>query len=78
MEFLVYVANGLYLLSYFVKDMLHLRVLTITAACVLVGYFYSLPGSMTTVICWNMFFVALNMFQIVRILRDRPVSVTLS
>jgi len=71
MEVLVYVANFLYLLSYFVKDMLQLRLLTVTAACVLVGYFYSLPENMTTVICWNMFFVALNVFQIVRILRGR-------
>ena len=74
MEILVFVANGLYLLSYFVKDMLHLRVLTVTAACVLVCYFYLLPENMMTVICWNIFFVALNIFQIARIVRNRDFS----
>ena len=75
MEALVYFANVLYLLSYFVKDMLHLRILTVTAACVLVSYFWLLPEAMMTVICWNLFFVALNIFQIVRILRDRQQEV---
>ena len=67
MEALVYVANGLYLASYFMNDMLRLRLLTITAACLLVAYFYFRPEPMMTVIFWNLFFVALNLFQIARL-----------
>ena len=71
MEALVYIANGLYLLSYFMNDMLRLRLLTVTAACCLVGYFYCRPEPLMTVICWNLFFVALNVFQIVRLARAK-------
>ncbi len=67
MEFLVYMANGMYLVSYLMKDMLHLRVLTVAAALCLVAYFYIRPEPMMTVACWNLFFVALNVFQIARI-----------
>ena len=71
MEFLIYMANGMYLLSYFMKDMLHLRVLTVTAALCLVAYFYMRPEPMMTVVGWNLFFVALNVFQIARIVAPR-------
>ncbi|MDJ0957670.1 MAG: hypothetical protein QNI91_12460 [Arenicellales bacterium] len=71
METLVYIANLLYLLSYFVQDMLRLRVLTVLAATCLVGYFYFQPEPMMTVVCWNMFFIALNVFQLGRILTER-------
>ena len=79
MEILVYFANILYLLSYFVQDMLRLRVLTVIAAICLVGYFYFQPEPMMTVVCWNLFFVVLNVFQIGRILmaqrkRSDPVT----
>ena len=71
METLVYVANILYLLSYFVQDMLRLRVLTVFAATCLVGYFYFQPEPMMTVVCWNVFFIALNVFQLGRIIVER-------
>jgi hypothetical protein len=71
MESLVYMANGMYLASYFMKDMLHLRILTVTAALCLVAYFYFRPEPMMTVVCWNLFFVALNVFQIIRIVASR-------
>lgn len=67
MEALVYIANLLYLASYFMQDMLRLRALTITAAMCLVGYFYLRPEPLMTVVCWNLFFVALNVLQIARI-----------
>ena len=74
MEILIYVANILYLLSYFVQDMLRLRVLTVFAATCLVGYFYFQPAPMMTVVCWNLFFIALNIVQIGRILATRRSS----
>jgi hypothetical protein len=63
MEALVYAANILYLLSYTVRDILHLRVLTIVAACCLVSYFYNQAEPLMTVVYWNVFFVALNALQ---------------
>jgi hypothetical protein len=71
MEALVYAANILYLLSYLVRDILHLRMLTIVAACCLVTYLYNQAEPLMTVVCWNVFFVGLNALQLVRILRER-------
>ena len=71
MEALIYAANILYLLSYLVRDMLHLRLLTIVAACCLVTYFYSQAEPLMTVVYWNLFFVTLNVLQLTRILWER-------
>jgi hypothetical protein len=71
MEALVYTANILYLASYLVKDILHLRLLTIVAACCLVTYFYNQAEPLMTVVYWNLFFVALNVLQLARIFRER-------
>ena len=71
MEALVYAANILYLCSYLVRDILHLRLLTIVAACCLVAYFYNQAQPMMTVVGWNLFFVGLNAVQLARIVRDR-------
>lgn len=71
MESLIFVANGMYVASYFMNDILRLRLLTVTAASCLATYFYSLPQPMWTVIGWNTFFIGLNVFQIARELRAR-------
>ena len=51
--------------------MLRLRILTVFAATCLVGYFYFQPEPMMTVVCWNVFFIALNVFQLGRIIAER-------
>ena len=71
MESLVFAANILYLCSCMVRDILHLRILTIVAACILVTYFYNQAEPMMTVVYWKLFFVALNAFQLYHILRGR-------
>jgi predicted signal transduction protein with EAL and GGDEF domain len=71
MEALLYIANSLYLTSYLVRNMLHLRMLSITAALCLVGYFSTLPQPLVTVIAWNLVFVGLNLAHIVMLLRKR-------
>ncbi len=71
MEILVYMANGMYLASYVMKEMLHLRMLTVVAALCLSAYFFIRPDPMMTVVCWNLFFVALNVMQIARIVIAR-------
>jgi len=71
MEALITLANLIYLLSYFVQDMLRLRVLTILAACLLLGYFWLRPEPIMAVVYWNAFFILLNGLQVVRILYQR-------
>lgn len=71
MESLIFAANGMYVASYFMHDILRLRLLTVVAAACLATYFYVLPQPMWTVIGWNTFFIALNLFQIARELRAR-------
>ena len=71
MEALIYTANILYLISYLVREILYLRLLTIVAACCLVTYFYNQAEPLMTVIYWNLFFVALNALQLVRISWER-------
>ena len=71
MEFLVYAANILYLLSYMVRDILLLRTFTIIAACCLVTFFYNQPEPLMTVVYWNLFFVALNAIQLSLLVRER-------
>ena len=71
MEALIYAANILYVAAYLVRDMLHLRILSIIAACFLVGYFQSQPEPMVTVVAWNLFFVGVNTFQLGRIFGQR-------
>ena len=75
MDILICVANGLYLLSYVMKDILRLRILTVVAASFLVVYFYIQPIPLMTAIYWNLFFIVLNLYQIVQIvsaqIRDR-------
>ena len=74
MEVLINAANILYLLSYFVRDILKLRVLTVVAASCLIAYFYFQPEPMMTVVYWNTFFVAQNIFWIVRLVMKRRTS----
>jgi len=71
MELLIYFANALYLVAYAVRDILHLRILTIVATCCLAVYFYNQVQPMMTVVYWNIFFAALNAIQLARIFRER-------
>lgn len=64
MEVLIYLANLLYLTSYLVRDMLRLRLLSVSAAVCLVGYFSSQPEPLITVILWNLVFVVLNLVHV--------------
>ena len=64
MELLINTANVLYLLSYFVRDMLRLRLLTVVAATLLTAYFYLQPEPLMVAVYWNVGFIGLNLFQI--------------
>jgi hypothetical protein len=75
MELLINGANIIYLVSYAVRDILWLRVLTVIAAAALIAYFYQLTEPLYTAIGWNTVFIALNLYWIVRLIRERqPVT----
>jgi len=71
MDALVFVANIMYVATYFTGSVLRLRLLTLCAGCCLTIYFYSQAHPMPTVVGWNMFFVLLNLVQLTRLLASR-------
>lgn len=71
MDMLINTANILYVVAYFTMDMLRLRILTMTAAICLAVYFYSQPVPLLNVVAWNLFFVALNLFHLARLVMAR-------
>ncbi|MCC5810524.1 MAG: hypothetical protein JJU06_09145 [Ectothiorhodospiraceae bacterium] len=71
MEFLVTIANLLFVSSYFVRHMLKLRILSLAGVCCLVAYFASLPEPLMHVVYWNLFYAALNAVWIARLLMER-------
>ena len=73
--YLIHISNVLYFVSYTVKDILWLRVLTIVAGCVLLAYYYLQPHPLWPAIYWNLLFTAINVYQIyVLVLERRPVQ----
>lgn len=77
MEYLIHIANILYLFSYIMRDILWLRVLTVAAACFLIPYFYFRPDPLIPAIFWNLVFTSLNVFWICRLLLERrPVKLS--
>lgn len=71
MEYFINIANILYLFSYFVRDMFWLRVLTVIAASCLTVYFYFRPEPLMAAVYWNLFFIALNVYWVFRLLLER-------
>lgn len=77
MEYLIHVANVLYLFSYLVRDILWLRVLTVVAAVTLCLWTYTQIMSPWAPIAWNAVFIAINAYQIRQLLLERrPVNLS--
>jgi len=69
---IIHVANVLYLLSYSVRDILWLRVLTVVAALCLLPYYYSCGADpLWAPIIWNLLFTSVNLFQIFLLVKER-------
>ena len=71
MEALIHSANVLYLVSYIMRDILWLRIFTVVAACCLIPYFYFRTEPLLAPIYWNVLFIGLNLYWIVRLLLER-------
>lgn len=71
MDVLINAANVLLVLSYFTMDVLRLRLLSIIATGCFAVYFAAQPEPLLNVVGWNLFFILLNLVQLVRLLRAR-------
>ena len=71
------VANVIYLLSYSVRDILLLRILTVVGAGLLIPYYALQSVPLTSAIRWSLVFIAINLYWIVRLIVERrPVRLT--
>jgi hypothetical protein len=76
-NFWINIANVLYLGSYSVRDILWLRILTVAAALLLIPYYALQTRPLVTAIEWNVVFIAINLFWIVKLMIERrPVHFT--
>lgn len=67
----IHFSNIIYLLSYSVRDILWLRIFTVVGASSLIPYFLSREADLSDAIAWNVLFIAINIFQIGRIVKER-------
>lgn len=69
--------NVLFLASYSVRDILWLRVLTVVATSLLIPYYALQPEPLMAAIAWNLVFIAINVYWIVKLsIERRPVRFT--
>lgn len=68
---LFHLANALYLVSYAVKDILWLRIVTVLAGLTLLATFLAAEPPPWPAIAWNLVFFAINVVRIVLLLRER-------
>jgi hypothetical protein len=70
-------SNVLYLVSYSVRDILVLRILTVVAATLLIPYYAMQTVPLTAAIVWSLIFIAVNIYWIIRLMIERrPVHFT--
>ena len=76
-DYLIHVANILYVGSYSVRDILWLRILTVVAMVALLPYYYTRQEPLLEAIAWNILFMAINGYQLYKLLLERrPVRLT--
>jgi hypothetical protein len=77
MEIFIHLANGTFLVSFLVRDILKLRVLSVVGGFFLLAYFLLSNPVVWPSVGWNLVFAAINGVQITRlVLERRPVRLT--
>ena len=71
MEHLIHVANALILVSFCLKEILWLRLLSILASISFILYFLYLPQPLMAPVAWNALFAVVNIVQIIRLVLER-------
>jgi len=75
MDFFIHSANILYLVSYLVRDILWLRLLTVVAGATLMPYYYL--NELWPPVIWGVAFILINGWQIRQLLMERrPVDMS--
>ena len=70
LETFVFVANVLYVATYFTERLLRIRQMTLCAGCCLLAYHLCRPEPIYSIVGWNTFFVGLNTVQLLRLRAD--------
>jgi hypothetical protein len=68
MEFLLTIANVLYVFAYFVRKTLWLRALSLAGTSCLLAYFLTLPVPLMQAVYWNTLYAVINVVWIGRVL----------
>lgn len=71
MAYLLHVANVVFLLSYLVKDILWLRLLTSLGGVLLMVWAFAQPQPLWASLAWNAVFLAINVWRIALLLLER-------
>jgi hypothetical protein len=70
-------ANALYLVSYSVRDILWLRILTVAGMLLMIPYYLLQSSPLTAPIEWSVLFIGINAYWIIRLIIERqPVHLT--
>jgi len=67
MNWLIHIANVIFLLSYWVKEMWQLRILTVVGTGILIPYFLSRHDPLWEAAIWTLGFMLINIYQISQI-----------
>jgi len=68
---LYHLSNGLYLLSYAVRDILWLRLITVIAGATALASMFVKPEPPPVAIAWNLVFLCINLVRIHILIRER-------
>lgn len=75
--FLFFVANSCYALAYTARNMMVLRLLTVTAALLTFPYFIFQPEILYSALFWQSTFALINIVNIIRLIHERrPIKLT--
>jgi len=66
-----HLANALYLISYAVRDILWLRLITVLGGATLLASFFLQPAPPRPAIAWNVVFLVINVVRIHLLIRER-------
>ena len=69
---LIHIANILILLSFLVKEIMYLRILSIFGGFAFIGYFsLNFDTVQWSGILWNSFFILINLYQVIQLIIER-------
>lgn len=77
-EVCIHIANILFLISYLVRDIFLLRILSLVAGFSLLPYYFLVQGGpIKSSIFWSIVFSSVNIYQLIKLYRERkPVQLT--